>query len=231
MAWFWAVMEPMAVVGLVLGERQVRSVGREIQGSNFAAWAFIGLIAFQLFRTYTRLMGAIDSNKGLFTYRQIKPIDTIIIRSVYDFIFLSFIFFLFVLIAMLTGANSIVPRDALGVIYTWGSMWVLSLSVGIVGSALAALVEEVRVIIRLASLPLMLISGVFFPLTTIPAQITQYLMYNPIVHIIETMRQFYLTNYNPLHGTSMSYAWLCSLSMMVLGLMLHVRFRDKIKAQ
>jgi capsular polysaccharide transport system permease protein len=81
------------------------------------------------------------------------------------------------------------------------------------------------------SLPLMLISGVIFPLNQLPHWLLEYLMLNPIPHALETLRLGFFENYKTIHGTSMTYFWLVTLILNALGLLMHLRFVDRLKAK
>jgi capsular polysaccharide transport system permease protein len=51
------------------------------------------------------------------------------------------------------------------------------------------------------------------------------------VHGLESLRLSFFDSYRSLDGVNMSYLWLWALSMMALGLMLHIRFQHRLKAQ
>ena len=85
--------------------------------------------------------------------------------------------------------------------------------------------------VKLASLPLLFLSGVIFPLNHLPHSILEYLMYNPIVHGLEILRYGFFNGYHVVHGTSLLYLWLFTFSLLALGFLLHVTFKEKLKAK
>jgi capsular polysaccharide transport system permease protein len=177
-----------------------------------------------------RGMGAIDANSALFAYRQVQPIDPVFVRNFLEGLLRSFIFVLFIIGGLLLGLD-IYPDNALKAFGAWLSLWCLGLGLGLLTSVLASLVPEVAKIIRMLSLPLMIISGVIFPLNQLPHWLLEYLMYNPIPHALETLRLGFFENYKTIHGTSMLYFWLVTLSLNALGLIMHLRFVDRLKAK
>ncbi|WP_367379133.1 ABC transporter permease [Halomonas sp. PR-M31] len=84
---------------------------------------------------------------------------------------------------------------------------------------------------RIITLPLLILSGVIFPINYIPHEFRQYVLWNPIVHGLESMRLSFFEGYHTLDGIDMTYLWLWALGLMTLGLMLHVRFAGRLKAQ
>src|ERR1044072_1127168 len=77
-AWFWLIAEPvlhMAMLGFLYTAVRQHTVG----GIDATIWLVLGVQGFFLFkRTATQMSGAIDSNRALFSYRQVKPTDTVL---------------------------------------------------------------------------------------------------------------------------------------------------------
>ncbi|WP_432697890.1 ABC transporter permease [Marinobacterium sp. YM272] len=232
MAWFWMLFEPIAMIVVMVAIRTV-VLGRmrHIDGAEFIPWIVIGLFGFFLVReNMMRPIGAIDANKGLFAYRQVKPIDSVLIRCYLEGLLKSFIFSLFILVGALLDVG-LIPADPLSALWAWFSLWCLGLGAGLLFSALAGLVPEIGKILRIISMPLLIISGVIFPLNFIPHDLLIYVMWNPIVHGLETLRAAFFPLYRELHGSTLLYLWYWALAMMTFGLMLHVRFELRLKRQ
>jgi len=232
MAWFWMLFEPIALILMMLVIRTViMGRMRHIDGAEFIPWMIVGLFGFFLVReNMMRPIGAIDANKGLFAYRQVKPIDPVLVRCYLEGLLKTFIFILFIVAGTLLGFG-LIPAAPLEAIFVWASLWGLGLSAGLIFSALAGLVPEIGKILRIISLPLLIISGVIFPLNFLPHELLAYLMWNPIVHGLESLRGAFFPLYRPISGTSLLYLWYWVLGMTTLGLMLHVRFELRLKRQ
>ncbi|NWO04304.1 MAG: ABC transporter permease [Alteromonadaceae bacterium] len=230
MAWFWMLFEPIAMIAVMVAIRTVvMGRVRSIDGADFVPWMITGLFGFFLVReNMMRPIGAIDANKGLFAYRQVKPVDPVLVRCYLEGLLKSFIFTLFIIAGVLLGID-LVPADPLGALVAWGSLWALGLSAGLIFSALAGLVQEIGRILRIISLPLLIISGVILPLNFVPHDLLVYLMWNPIVHGLESLRASFFPLYRPVPGTSFLYLWYWILAMASLGLLLHVRFEKRLK--
>ena len=232
MAWFWMLFEPIALITVMVLMRAVLMNNiRHIGGADMIPWMIVGLFGFFLIReNMMRPIGAISANKGLFAYRQVKPIDPVLVRCYLEGLLKTFIFSLFIIVGTLLSVN-LVPAAPLEALFIWFSLWCLGLGAGLIFSAFAGLVPEVGIVLRIISMPLLIISGVILPLNFIPYDYLAYVMWNPIVHGLESLRAAFFPMYRTVEGSSLIYLWYWALSMITLGLMLHLRFELKLKRQ
>ena len=232
MAWFWMLMEPIAmIIIMVLIRTVVLGRDKHISGAEFIPWFVVGLFGFHLFReNMMRLMGAVEANKALFAYRQVKPIDPVLIRSYVEGIIKTFIFLLFISAGMLLEID-LFPFNPLAALMAWLALWLLGLGTGLVLSALSSLIPEIGRVARIASFPLLLISGVLFPIGWAPYEAQQYLMLNPIAHGLEILRKCFFDEYWVATDTSVLYLVFAILINITLGLLLHIRFEESLKAK
>ncbi len=232
MAWFWMLFEPIALIAMMIFVRTV-ILGRmrHIDGAEFVPWMIVGMFGFFLVReNMMRPIGAIDANKGLFAYRQVKPIDPVLVRCYLEGLLKTFIFSLFIIAGVLLGID-LVPSAPLEALFIWFSLWCLGLGAGLIFSVLAGLVPEIAKILRIISMPLLILSGVIFPLNFLPRDLLVYVMWNPIVHGLESLRAAFFPLYRTVEGSSLIYMWYWILGMVTLGLMLHLYFELKLKRQ
>ncbi|MBT3144320.1 ABC transporter permease [Neptunomonas phycophila] len=232
MAWFWMIFEPIAVIALMVGIRTlVMGKNQLILNAEFIPWLIIGLMGFFLYReNMIRLMGAIDSNKGLFAYRQVKPVDPVLIRSFVEATLRSFVFLLFIFIGVLLGLDML-PDKPLIAIWAWFSLWMLGLGTGLTLSALNKLIPEAGNIAKLLALPLLLVSGVIFPASIIPHHLQLFFLWNPIPHGLEILRNGFFHQYPVINGVSLLYLWFWALFLLCLGFILHLRYEMRLKAK
>ena len=230
-AWFWLIFEPIAFVGIFIAVRSMIRGDRFVIGADFIPWLIVGLMGFFLFREgMTRPVGAVEANQGLFAYRQVLPIDTVLIRIALEGLLRSFVFLIFIAGGSMLGLDlyADLPMFAM---WAWLSLWALGAGVGLTISAAAALVSEIGRVVRMLSLPLMLLSGAIIPMSLKPYHIQQLMLYNPIAHALEFLRLGFFENYKAVQGISLLYVWLFALSLIALGLILHLRFAEKLKAK
>jgi len=230
-AWFWMLAEPIALVAVMVYIRAFIRGGRHITGADFVPWMIIGLLGFFLFReNLQRSLGAIEANKGLFAYRQVIPVDPVLIRCFLEGVLKSFILLIYIAVCELIGIQ-LMPANPLIALYHWWALWCLGIGAALTLSAVSELVPDVKHVVRIAMLPLLIISGVIFPLNYLPYWLQEYLLWNPIVHGLEGLRLSFFDGYRSLDGANITYLWFWALSMMALGLMLHIRFLHRLKAQ
>ncbi|WP_255511268.1 ABC transporter permease [Zobellella iuensis] len=232
MGWFWMIFEPVAMVTIVILVRtQIRGTNRLIIGADFIPWMIVGMMGFFLVREgLNRSQGAIDASRALFAYRQVQPVDTVLVRGFVDGMLRTFVFMLFIVGGLGLGLK-IFPDNGIYALFGWITVWALGLGLGLVISVTGTLVPEINRIIRMLSLPLMILSGVLIPINTLPHAALELLMLNPIVHALELLRLGFFENYRVVAGTSAVYLWLWILALNALGLLMHLRYRDQLKAK
>ncbi|WP_085920315.1 ABC transporter permease [Halomonas sp. CSM-2] len=231
MGWFWMIFEPVAMVTIMVSIRSFIRGDRLIVGAEFIPWMVTGLMGFYLIREgMMRGLGAVDANSALFAYRQVQPVDPVLVRNFLEGMLRTFIFLLFIVGALMLGVD-LVPDNAIYAMAWWVSLWCLGLGLGLITSVAGTLVPEVTTVVRMISLPLLILSGVILPLNHLPHWLLEYLMYNPIVHGLELLRAGFFEGYKVVSGTSATYFWMFTLVTIVIGLLMHLRFKDKLKAK
>jgi len=229
-SWFWMLVEPISHVVLFIAVREVLGRVRFLSGAEFIPWLVVGLMTFFVFREgFLRSIGAIDANKALFSYRQVKPVDTVIARAFVEGLLKSFIFIILILGFELIGIP-LMPADPIKAFLLWVLAWTLGLGAGLFFSVANSLVLEVGIIVRVMVLPLYFLSGVMIPLNFLPHDILVYLMYNPLLHLIELMRAAFFEGYRPINNIQVLYVVWWSVILMALGLAMHLRFEYRVKA-
>jgi len=230
LGWFWMVFEPVAYTLIMVAIRSFIRGDRLIVNADFIPWLITGLLGFFLVREgMMRGMNAVNSNSALFTYRQVQPVDPVLVRNFFDGMLRTFVFIMFIAGAVLLGIE-LFPDKALQAMLAWLSLWVLGLGAGLVVSVAATLIPEIGRIVQMLSLPLLILSGVIFPLNHLPHWLLEYLMWNPIPHGVEVLRRAFFDGYVVVHGTSLTYFWFYTLATLALGMLMHVRFASRLKA-
>lgn len=229
-SWFWLVAEPLAHIAImsflftVIRQRTVGNMDSEL-------WLMLGLVGFFSFRR-TAMQGGqgISSNKSLFVYRQITPVDAVLVRAAIEMLVMVVVAIIAFIALGMIGIN-IVPHDPIGALVGLAGVWFFGLGFGLVLSVAAELVPEFGSIIRMLMRPLYLMSGVILPLSAIPEPYQSYLMYNPIANGLEAIRSAFSELYHEVPSTSLGYLYFSALCLLVLGLLGHRRFRREIIAK
>jgi capsular polysaccharide transport system permease protein len=222
-AWFWLIAEPvlhMAILGFLYAVVRQHTVG----GIDATIWLVLGLQGFFLFRrTATQMSGAIDSNRALFSYRQVKPTDTVLMRGVLEGVLMVMVISVIVAGLALLG-HDVVPIDPITVLSAFFGLWVLGAGIGLIVSVVSELVPEFRQIISMTMMPLYFISGVIVPIGSVPEPYRDWLLMNPIVHGLDAARKGFAPYYHSTSAISLNYLYACALVSVFLGLVLHRRY-------
>lgn len=226
---FWVLFEPLAHIGyLIVLFGSLRH--RFMPGISFELFLLTGLVGFFMFRDASlRVMGSVDGSRALFGYRQVKPIDPVIARVGLDTLLHTVVFAVFVLIFEWAGVNA-TPARPLEVLACFVLLLAFGLGLGLLFVVLTDDVPQVRIVIRLAYLPLYLISGVIFPLNAMPPGLLDWLMWNPLLHLIERLRGFYFDQYVALPDASLGYAAQWALITLAAGMALYRLRRHRLLA-
>lgn len=229
-AWFWLLVEPICHIGFfafIYAAMQMHTVG----GIDYTIWIMVGMLAFFLFRrTSIQVMYAVDCNRPLFVYRQVKPFDAAIVRAGLEAFLMAGISAVILTITALL-SHLTIPGDPLLVMLSVLGLWLLGLGYGLVSSVLMALVPELEHIFNIFMFPLYIISGTILSLLSIPQPYRDLLMLNPIAHGLEAVRLGYVTGYHAVPGVSLSYLYEWAAGFIFIGLVLYRRFALKLVMQ
>lgn len=230
-AWFWLFAEPMMFVGIMVSIRTFIRVMDDVAGAPMVPWMIIGLTAFFLFRDgMTSGMRAVKSSMGLFAYRQVKPVDTVFASAFVGLSIHAIVIALFLGVLALLGYE-MMPKNFLLALFAWLSLWLMGLYSGLILSVATTAIPDLSKIVNVMTLPLMILSGAFFPVHFLPHEVQQWLLLNPILHAIEFLRFSFFENYWTFNEISMFYVYQWILPGLILGLLLHLRFENKLKAK
>lgn len=229
-AWLWLLLEPMVHVVFLLfifTVIRMRSVG----GIDTTVWLMVGLLAFLMFkRTATQTQNAVGSNQALFTYRQVKPVDTVLVRAALEGLLTVLVANILIGGAALFGIVTL-PEDPLSVLEAFFGLWLLGMGWGLIASVASELIPELGKVIGFVMTPLYFASGVMFPITIAPPPYRDWLLLNPLVHGLEAARLGFAPHYHAVPELSIAYLYGFALVTIFLGLALHVRFATRLVAQ
>lgn len=225
----WMVLEPLAHVMLIVAlfgfRRHVVSVNIE-----FPVFLVTGLLPFFIFRNLARrLPNAVSSNRSLFAYRQVKPMDTLVARAVVETSLYSAVY-LAALMALGWAGYHWLPSAPLELIAVSALLLAFGIGLGIVFTVLVHQRPRVEAVIGMLFFPLYLLSGVIFPLHTISEKYLQWLLLNPVLHLIDLSRTYFLPYYEPLPGVNLAYPAAWTLVTAALGISLYRVYRHRLVA-
>lgn len=226
---FWVLFEPVAHLSYLMA---LFGVVRErvIPGVPFVMFLLTGLIPFFMFRSVSlRVMGSVDGSRGLFGFRQVKPIDVILARASLDVLLYSVVFAVFLAAFGWVGIKWY-PDNPLEVMATSTVLIALGLGLGILFVVLTDDFPQVRVFIRISYLPLYLISGVIFPVSAMPPEVVDWLLWNPVLHLMECIRGAFFNEYEPIQEATLAYPAALALVVLAGAMALYRLRRNRLLA-
>lgn len=228
--WLWLLLEPVAHVAfLMVIFSTLRQ--RDLAGVDFALFLALGLIGYKLFTTTARRgAAALAANRGLMAYRQVQPVDTVLVRVALEGMILVFVAALLLSGAMLFGLD-VLPHDPIQAMLAYLLLWIFGTGVGLVLCVGVTLIPEIERVIGFIFIPLYFASGVFYSPAMMPPLVQEYLLYNPLVHGLELVRGAFFAGYHLVNGISMLYLAAWALSAALLGLGLHRRYARELAAR
>ena len=219
-AWLWLVAEPAMHIGFIA---VVWSALRRnnMGGADVALWIIVGMLSFFLFqRTAIQTMHAIDCNKAFFAFRQVRPFDAAFVRAGLEGVLLAVIALFVFIIAAFTGRDPL-PNDPLLLMAATGGLWLFGLGYGLTASVIMRLTPEMTHILQILMMPLYILSGVIIPIVSIPLPYRDWLMFNPLIHGVESARMGFFANYHTVPDVNLGYLYLWALCSVCLGLALY----------
>ncbi|WP_199452303.1 ABC transporter permease [Marinobacter sp. bablab_jr008] len=230
-AWLWLLAEPIAHVALLVWVRTLLGRIRVIPGAEFIPWLIIGITLFILFRNQVnRGMEAVNANKALFAYRQVLPIDTVLVRCSLEGVLSSLVVLMLLLGLKLLGYD-MTPGRPLGALVVWFTVFAFGMGVALVFSTVVTAAQEASKFIKMAMFPLYFLSGVMIPVQYFPHDLQKYLLYNPMLHAVELIRLAYFEGYRAVEGVSYVYLLGWTTTSITLGFLLHIRFKARLIAK
>lgn len=219
LGYFWAILEPSAHL-IVLLTIFSFIMHRTMPDISFPVFLLNGIIPYFIFSNITnRSVGAIEANQGLFNYRPVKPIDTIIARAVLETLIYTAVYILLMLAVWIAGEYFKIA-NLLQLVASWGLLILFSCGIGLIFMVIGRTFAEMQKFLPILLKPLYFISCIMFPLHSIPKDYWPFLLWNPLVHAVELSREAVMPGYMS-DGVSLSYLALCTLVTGFVGLALY----------
>lgn len=225
----WTVFEPLAhTVVLLLITTFLR--GTRMPGIEYPVFLVTGLIPYFFFTHLAmRLMDGIEANRGVFAYRQVKPIDALLSRALVEAL-MNLVVYTLTLCALAWLGFHVLPALPLELIVVHLLIFYFGLSLGILFAVLTFGRPRLKTFIRLSFLPLYFITGVIFPVHRLPRDILDWLLLNPLLHLVELSRHSFIPQFQPVAGVNLLYPAACALAVSALGLALYWAERPRLLA-
>ena len=224
LGYVWAFLEPVFHISVLLF---IIAFLKHFTFTQVDPLLFLitGIVPFFLFRnTLIKTMNAVNGNRALMVFPQINLTDFVVARALLEFVIYITVGSILILAAMFFGIE-VKIENTLGVLFGVLLIWLFGAAAGFILISVIAVVPLVEKAVQVIVRFLYLTSGVIFSIDKIPQQFQPYLLWNPILQIIEYLRSsfFIELTYNPEH-VNFKYILIFIGLMILYGFILKNKF-------
>jgi capsular polysaccharide transport system permease protein len=181
LGYLWAIIEPALWIGTF--------------AAFYSSYGHLAVPGVNIVALSARCMSAISANTGLLFYPQVRPLDLVIARVVLEVVTFVVVFALFMI--------GVGLWDGVLNVESWLEMLSGLLLAGGLGSAFGLLTcglsvysDNVERLLPSLLRPLIWFSAVFHPVESAPKGMRDLLLWNPLVHATEMVRDGCFPGYN-----------------------------------
>jgi capsular polysaccharide transport system permease protein len=223
--YIWAILEPAAGIAVLTAFFSAGFRDPPL-GTSFALFYAGGILTFLLYADIqNKMAGAIQFSRALLEYPRITFLDAMLARLFLTVLTQMVVHFIVAgTIVTFIAPHSILDFKMIGLTYLLTIA--LGAGVGTMNSFLILAYPVWQNIWAITTRPLFLISGLFFTFESVPQPYSDYLWFNPIIHLVGMMRDGYFPFYKPIY-TSVAYVLIVAGVTFLSGLfLLHRYHRD-----
>ncbi|MDM7958670.1 MAG: ABC transporter permease [Synechococcus sp. WH 8007] len=212
-------IEPLGIMAVFLA---IFSAIRGNRGPlDVALFLACGILFFTLFNDIAiRSLGAMRANEALFFYKPVKPIDTVIARTLVECGLYSIVFIVIVASIFLIREQWLLDDFPL-VMISFLCLSVTGFGVGLILMVAGHRYSSLHQFVPLAMRPLWFISAVFFATSSLPQWLVPLICWNPVVQAIELSRHAFSPDYVVPEAISLYYLISVAAGSSCLGLWIY----------
>jgi len=211
----WAILEPLGGI-LLLAVAFSLALRSPPLGASFILFYATGMIPFNMYNSMWRgVSAAISANRGLMNYPVVSVIDALIAKAIVTLVTV-------LLVGLLLYAGVIlwldlhVTLDLAAVALGFAMAILLGMGVGAMNCVLFGFFPTWKNVWTVLTRPMFILSGIFFLFEDAPPAFQSVLWFNPLVHVIGTVRSGFYGTYHPQY-VSLPYVFGLSLTLLMLG--------------
>lgn len=225
LGFLWLFVEPLLVTMVTaLLWKFVR--GSHITDINIVAFMITGYPIMMLWRqSSSKTMGSVTANSGLLYHRNVRVIDLLLSRMILEIASVTVAQILILMLFIFIGWIEL-PADIFYMLIAWFLMAFFGLGLGFVLYAISCKSEVFSKIWNAMGIVFMIVSGVFYFVSSLPQQAQEIVLWMPMIHGTEMFRHGYfgatvVTMENPW------YLALWDIILLFIGLL---AFRSVVRA-
>ncbi|SFV58535.1 Capsular polysaccharide ABC transporter, permease protein KpsM [hydrothermal vent metagenome] len=225
LGYFWVIFEPLIQIFIFVTVKVMLFGGNS--NIDYPVFITLGFVAFNLFRhIINRSMTTFKSNKGLYAYKQVKPIDGLIARVLVEILITTIIAIIFISVGLYLGFDMHVESlDMLIISFIW--LIIFSFGFGLLVGVVGFFYDSIKKVVKLVLSPLMFVSAIFYSMQDMPQTLQDLLYYNPLVHFMELIHSSYFYVLDDGY-VDYGYLILTTVAPLYMGLWLYQKFEKGI---
>jgi len=219
LGFFWTLFD---IIILILVFSLLRSLmgGNQFSNLDYTVFLTIGLLSFFLWRNIVKKsMEAFDSNKALFVYNRVRPYHTVISRTFIEVIIFFSVFALLFFVGFLFD-KEIIPDSWFNVILSFFWLIIFGLSIGFISAIFSDMFSIYKHIFNALLIPLIFISAIMYTVDSLPIDLREIILLNPLTHFMELIHASYFKSLNTSY-VNYNYMFLWTFIPFVFGLLLY----------
>ena len=212
----WLFVEPML---FTVGVAALWSATRSVHGADLpiVAFAITGYSSVLLWRNMpARCIQAMQPNLGLLYHRNVRPLDIYLSRLMLEAGGAGISFVVLVLFFHFIGSLAL-PEDVLEVIAAWLMLAWMGVGLALFIGALSEFSETVEKLWHPFQYLLFPLSGAAFLVNALPLEAQKFVLFLPMVHGVEMLREGYFGSKMVAHY-SFAYMAVCNSLFTLFGL-------------
>lgn len=225
--YIWAVLDPAAHISFL--SVIFMSVARTpLLGTNFPLFFATGYIAYQYYQSVVGFLnGAVKANQALLSYPNVALIDPIVARyllQVGTTTFVALVVFSTIFIISGSIPDIIWPY----VIEAAFVASIMAAGVAMFNNVFFSMYPAYEQIYGMITRPLFMLSGVFFLPSSLPHPFRDYVLINPVAHVLMLFRKGFYPQYRAI-GLDTDYLYTVAVCAFFIGLVTFTNSRAALR--
>lgn len=211
----WLVVEPIMQMSLIVALYSLLGAASILDMDPFP-FVVLGVASWVVLRIIMLRTATMPMDRGLHLLPRVRLIDVILSRALSYVIIYTWALLFFMTLVELSGRGS-APDSLGGMVLSWSAVILLGLGFGLV---LRGFIEYVPILIRFTPWIIRIFfytSGIVYVSEQLPDFISKYLLYNPALHAIQSLRSNFFTSYET-NEVSLVYAYGWAIGLIAFGL-------------
>lgn len=184
-----------------------------------------GIPWFTFHNTATGMLQVVSQRRKLLLLPHVTPLDIMLAKATSVLCTYGSVFIVALVSADYFESGG-VPRSAAGLVLVYLMCWIMGMGFGLTLMPLVRVFPPAQKLLGIIWRFGLILSGVYFTISSIPSNYWGYLTWNPMLHVSELMRTYWFSSYQTPIGNPF-YLAVCTFGLFILGLLLerYVRLR------